>query len=166
MKLVEIIEGKAKILIPDPAQFSREGKFDPAWSPVFYNPRMTFNRDVSVIAVSIISPSSVLDAMSATGIRGIRYALESNVKDEIIFNDKNPISIEIISKNVKNNGLVNSKVVKSDANSLMHQVKVEYTDLDPFGSPAPFLFAGISSLRRRGYLGVTGHRSVRIRGQV
>ncbi|MCG3108822.1 tRNA (guanine(26)-N(2))-dimethyltransferase [Metallosphaera sp. J1] len=154
MKLIEVIEGKVRLLVPDPSQFSREGKFDPAWSPVFYNPRMTFNRDVSVLAVSVVSPPSVLDAMSATGVRGIRYVVESRIEGEVILNDKNPVSVELISKNLELNG-VKGKVVKSDANSLMHQVKVGYTDLDPFGSPAPFLFSAISSLRRKGVLGVT-----------
>ncbi|ABP95881.1 MULTISPECIES: tRNA (guanine(26)-N(2))-dimethyltransferase [Metallosphaera] len=154
MKLTEVIEGKARLVIPDPSEFSREGKFDPAWSPVFYNPRMVFNRDVSVLAVSVISPPSVLDAMSATGVRGIRYVKESGVKGEVLFNDKNPVSVELISKNLELNGIT-GKVLRSDANSLMHQVKVGYTDLDPFGSPAPYLFSAISSLRRKGVLGVT-----------
>ncbi|MEM3347555.1 MAG: tRNA (guanine(10)-N(2))-dimethyltransferase [Metallosphaera sp.] len=155
MRLTEITEGKAKILIPDPVEFSREGKFDPAWSPVFYNPRMVFNRDVSVLAVSVISPSSVLDAMAATGIRGIRFVLEGGVNGEVIFNDKNPVAIELISKNIELNRITNYKIMRADANSIMHQLKVDYTDLDPFGSPAPFLFAALSSLRRKGVLGVT-----------
>jgi len=48
MRTQEVVEGKAKILIPDPSQYTREGKFDPAWSPVFYNQRMVFNRYLSI----------------------------------------------------------------------------------------------------------------------
>ena len=48
---------------------------------VFFNPEMKFNRDISciVLKTDFISkaknkkPYSVCDAMSATGIRGIRY---------------------------------------------------------------------------------------------
>ncbi|QKQ99368.1 tRNA (guanine(26)-N(2))-dimethyltransferase [Metallosphaera tengchongensis] len=155
MRLIETVEGKARILLPDPSEYERDGRFDPAWSPVFYNPRMIFNRDLSVVVVSSISPKSVLDVMSATGVRGIRYYLESEVRGEIIFNDKNPVATELITKNIASNGVEKARVERSDANSLMHRVKVEYTDLDPFGTPAPFLQAAVSSLRRRGVLGVT-----------
>ena len=44
-------EGLAEVEVPDPQAYAREGYFDPSWAPVFYNPRMVFNRDIAVLAL-------------------------------------------------------------------------------------------------------------------
>lgn len=68
MEFVEMREGLARILVP-----KAERIYDAP--PVFYNPVMALNRDLSVLAVDILKPPrKVLDALSATGIRGVRYA--------------------------------------------------------------------------------------------
>ncbi|RLF76380.1 tRNA (guanine(10)-N(2))-dimethyltransferase, partial [Thermococci archaeon] len=80
MELGEVREGKARILVPKAARI-----YD---APVFYNPAMAFNRDISVLALKVIKPEEALDALSATGVRGIRYALETPVR-EVWLNDIN-----------------------------------------------------------------------------
>ncbi len=156
MRLVEIEEGKAKVFIPDPKEYEKNGKFDPSWAPVFYNPRMIFNRDVSVIAVSVISPKSVVDALSASGIRGIRYYLESSPAiQEIIFNDKSKTSVDLISKNVEKNGVKIAKITNRDANSLLYEITADYIDIDPFGSPSPFILSSINAVKHNGYVAYT-----------
>ncbi|BDC19913.1 N2,N2-dimethylguanosine tRNA methyltransferase [Acidianus sp. HS-5] len=153
---MEIEEGKARILVPDPKEYEKNGKFDPSWAPVFYNPKMIFNRDISVIAVSAISPKYIIDALSASGIRGIRYYLESNSTiDEIIFNDKSKISVDLISKNVERNGVKVAKVTNRDANSLLYEVIADYVDIDPFGSPSPFILSSINAVKNGGYVAYT-----------
>lgn len=154
MNLKQIKEGKATILIPDPSQYEREGKFDPSWAPVFYNPKMIFNRDLSVIAVSIISPKRVVDALSATGIRGIRYYLESNPA-ELVLNDKNPIAVDLIKKNLELNGIGNASVTNKDANFLLYEIRADFVDIDPFGSPSPFILSSINSVINNGYVAYT-----------
>ena len=94
MKLVNIKEGRAEIFIP-----KAERIYD---APVFYNPAMTLNRDLSVLVLQVLNPKTVLDALSATGIRGIRYALETNA-EEIWLNDINPDAFKLIIKNLKIN---------------------------------------------------------------
>ncbi|MDT7900893.1 MAG: tRNA (guanine(26)-N(2))-dimethyltransferase [Acidianus sp.] len=156
MRLVEIKEGKARIFIPDPKEYEKNGKFDPSWAPVFYNPRMMFNRDISVIAVSIISPKSIIDALAASGIRGIRYYLESNSPiEEIIFNDKSKVAVDLISKNVEANGVKVAKITNRDANSLLYEVITDYVDIDPFGSPSPFILSSVNAVKNGGYIAYT-----------
>ncbi len=155
MRLKEIEEGKARLLIPDPEEFKKEGKFDPSWAPVFYNPRMIFNRDFSVIVVHFLSPKQIVDTLSATGIRGIRYYLESYTADEIIFNDRNKNSVELIQKNIELNKIPNSKVFNKDANSLLYEIKSDFIDIDPFGSPAPFILSSINAAKRGGFVAYT-----------
>lgn len=151
MRLKEIKEGSISLLIPDPEEYRKEGRFDPSWAPVFYNPRMVLNRDISVAFVKAMGVKSVVDSMSATGVRALRYKVEAGV-DAVIANDRNPNAVELITKNAELNR-VQITVYNRDANSLLYETKAEYVDLDPFGTPVPFLGSAIWASTR--YLGVT-----------
>ncbi len=165
MELVEIKEGLARILVP-----KAERIYD---APVFYNPVMALNRDLSVLTVKAISPKRVLDALSATGIRGLRYALETPA-EEVWMNDINEEAFNLILQNVELNfgikpvsesGRAETKlpdgkklvVNLGDANRLMSEKfrYFDFIDLDPFGSPVEFLDSALRSVKRRGFLGVT-----------
>jgi len=132
---LEVIEGKARIRVC-------EG--------IFYNPHMRMNRDLTVAAMRVLDARDYLDAFTATGVRGIRVALEAGV--ESILNDKNPRAVRCAEENVKRNNL-NCEVLQRDAASLMHERSFDAIDLDPFGTPAPFMVAASKSARR--YLFVT-----------
>lgn len=164
MEFVEVREGLARILVP-----KAERIYD---APVFYNPVMALNRDISVLAVGVLKPRTVLDALSATGIRGIRYALETPV-EEVWLNDINEEAFNLILKNVRLNlGIDGERVGEKrfsfegekkvianldDANRLMAEKfrYFDFLDLDPFGSPVEFLDTALRSVRRRGVLAVT-----------
>ncbi|AEC51344.1 N(2),N(2)-dimethylguanosine tRNA methyltransferase [Pyrococcus sp. NA2] len=163
MELVEVKEGKAKILVP-----KVESIYD---SPVFYNPRMALNRDIVVVLLNVLKPKIALDALSATGIRGIRFALESPV-EEVWLNDISKEAYELMKKNVllnftgelkeyeKRTVLQGEKIVvinNDDANRLMAEKHryFHFIDLDPFGSPMEFLDTSLRSVKKKGILGVT-----------
>ena len=57
---------------------------------VFYNPKMKNLRDISVLFVKFFSMpnDSLLDSTCATGVRGIRYIKEADIK-KVIFLDIN-----------------------------------------------------------------------------
>ncbi|AFN04769.1 tRNA (guanine(10)-N(2))-dimethyltransferase [Pyrococcus furiosus DSM 3638] len=163
MELFEVHEGKAKVLVPKAKTI-----YD---SPVFYNPRMAPNRDVVVLLLNVLKPKIVLDALSATGIRGIRFALETPA-EEIWMNDINELAYELMKKNVllnfKGTLKENAKraifegektivINNDDANRLMAEKHryFHFIDLDPFGSPMEFLDTALRSVKRKGILGVT-----------
>ena len=165
MEFVEVREGLARILVP-----KAERIYD---APVFYNPIMALNRDISVLAVKLLEPKTVLDALSATGIRGLRYALETPA-EEVWLNDISEDAFRLILKNVELNLGVEGKplgenrvafegekgvvvVNHDDANRLMAEKfrYFDFLDLDPFGSPVEFLDTALRSVRRRGVLAVT-----------
>ncbi|MBC7114316.1 MAG: tRNA (guanine26-N2/guanine27-N2)-dimethyltransferase [Archaeoglobi archaeon] len=127
---LEITEGKARIRVC-------EG--------VFYNPHMKMNRDITVAALRVLGARDYLDAFTATGIRGIRVALEAGV--ESILNDKNPRAVKCAEENVRRNNL-SCEVLGRDAASLMHERSFDSIDLDPFGSPAPFMIAASKSAKK------------------
>jgi len=89
MDIETINEGKVTIIIP---------KFEKvtAKAPVFYNPAMELNRDLSVAAISVFKSRVdhdifVCDAFGGTGIRGIRYAKRTKTEDSARFFGKKEI---------------------------------------------------------------------------
>ncbi|AHL22363.1 tRNA (guanine(10)-N(2))-dimethyltransferase [Thermococcus nautili] len=163
MELIEVSEGSARFLVP-----KAERIYD---APVFYNPVMALNRDISVLVARALEPKRVLDALSATGIRGIRYALESPA-EEVWLNDISDEAYSLMKQNVALNFegelyeegdrsyLWGEKLIvinKGDANRLMAENfrYFDLVDLDPFGSPMEFLDTALRSVKRRGVLAVT-----------
>lgn len=162
--LVELAEGKAKILVPDYCISIDRGLEATTSLPVFYNPNSKVSRDVTVIALRSLFGStygiSLCDALAGTGVRAIRIALEScNVKHAIV-NDINPNAYELVKENIKRNGLIGSAVaVREDANlllpSLAWEGKVDYVDIDPFGSPCRFVENALRATKPKGVLGIS-----------
>ncbi|VVC04881.1 tRNA (guanine(26)-N(2))-dimethyltransferase [Candidatus Burarchaeum australiense] len=132
--------------------------------PLFYNPEMEFCRDVSSLAVVSIGAEggklNVLDAMCASGIRGIRYAAENSNVASLLLLDSSPDACSLAKKNVKANKIKKAKVVEDEVNHFLFctpKPNFDLIELDPFGSPAPFLHAACYSLRNkpRAYLSIT-----------
>lgn len=110
----------------------------------FYNPKMKLNRDIGVAMTKSLGISSYLDALSASGIRGLRIANEAGV-EKVTLNDVSPQACDLILKNIARNNLTSCEAVCCNANVLMHQRHFQAVDLDPFGSPSPFITAGARS---------------------
>jgi N2,N2-dimethylguanosine tRNA methyltransferase len=72
----------------------------------------------------------------------------------VVINDINPVAFELIKENVKRNS-VKAEVHNRNANSLLNEVKGDLVDVDPFGSPVPFIMSSLSALRNKGLLALT-----------
>jgi len=142
-----ITEGETSVEVPIPDATS---SFPPSASAVFYNPAMRMNRDISVAAIACFSKDApeytYLDALSASGIRGLRIAKEVGLNATL--SDWGETSFELIKKNIELNDLANCTAVKRNANVVMLDNSFDIIDLDPFGSPAPFLDAACRSTKR------------------
>jgi len=117
----------------------------------FYNPRMKLNRDIGVAMARALGLVQYVDALSASGIRGLRVAKEANVR-EVTLNDVSPRACELIRRNSLRNGLA-CETTCSNANVLLHERHFQAVDLDPFGSPSPYLSS--ASRSAQSYLFVT-----------
>ena len=131
--------------------------------PVFYNPVMKFNRDISVLLLNLIDKKNMQIALplAATGVRGIRFLLElkKNKIKKISFNDKSTEAVKLIKANLRLNKIKLSKkisVTNLDANLFILNSKgFDYIDIDPFGSPNFLLDSSVKRLAREGILAVT-----------
>jgi len=119
---------------------------------VFYNPRMKLNRDICVSMAKTLNISDYLDAQAASGIRGLRVTKEAEV-EKVTLNDISPQAYQCIVRNIALNGATNCLAVCCNANVLMHMNYFQAVDLDPFGSPSPFLAAAARSVQS--YLFIT-----------
>jgi len=105
----------------------------------FYNPKMKLNRDIGVAMARALGLHEYLDALSASGIRGMRVAKEAHV-EKVTLNDISPIAHELILKNLAYNHL-DCQATCGNANIMMHERHFQAVDLDPFGSPSPYITA-------------------------
>jgi len=142
-----ITEGTTNIEVPVPDENS---SFPPSSVAVFYNPAMKTNRDVAVAAISCFSRNNpgytYLDALSASGIRGLRIAHEVCLNTTM--SDWEEKSVELIKRNIELNNLTNCTALRRNANVVMFDGSFDIIDLDPFGTPAPFLDAACFSTKR------------------
>jgi len=137
-------EGKVKISVP-------EG--------VFCNPEMELCRDISSLCVGAIGGKlSVIDAMCASGIRGLRYKKENSNVKSLALSDMSRKAAAAARKNAKANK-VKCKVANADARELLRKGrgKFDFAELDPFGSPVPFLYDAANSFEgmEGGYISAT-----------
>lgn len=150
MELRKIREGKIVLWTP------AERKYD---ADVFFNPEAELVRNISVSALQVFQKSfgkiDVCDALSGTGARGLRYAKEVKGIKNVIMNDKNPLAVKLIKKNIKLNKLKNCKASWKNANILMDSNVFQVIDLDPFGSPVEFMDSAARSIYHKGFLMVT-----------
>lgn len=181
MKLIQ--EGKAVILAPDAKKVSKKME-------VFYNPAMQTNRDITVLILNAIPDKQlrIADPLAGTGIRAIRLCkeLETEKIDHVFINDHNEDAVKIIQENLQNNKLTHYDtdnetffqtrnnqehekhhvhIYNQDANMfLLKSTGFDYIDIDPFGTPNPFLDAAIQRISRNGILGITATDTAALAG--
>lgn len=160
----EINEGKARIIVPKTQRGKGPGKRE---AFPFYNPVMEVNRDVSILVVQKLvekGGSRILDGLSGTGIRGIRFALEVEGELSVLLNDWNENSFELMLENVKKNGVNNAEAGQEDLNRLLSKRTFDYVDVDPFGTPVQFVDKALKAVDDGGYLAITATDTAALAG--
>lgn len=127
--------------------------------PGFYNPEMAFSRDVAMFFLGYAlrrwwSPEfNLLDALAGSGSRGLRYK-KTFPNVEVHLNDVSSKAVELIKENAILNN-VDVIVHNKDFNILASEMKFNYIDLDPYGSPAHFTDALFRGLKAKGFAAIT-----------
>lgn len=165
-ELVEVQEGKTRVLVPNLEKYKVEKKIEPAHAPVFYNPAMEVNRSISVLAIETyrrmfdLKTMTICEPLAGTGVRGLRYVNEINSVSKVILNDIDDRAYKLIRLNVEHLSVSDKvDVYKEDASALLLTIRSKYiidvVDIDPFGSPIPFIHAALRAVRHLGLLCVT-----------
>jgi tRNA (guanine26-N2/guanine27-N2)-dimethyltransferase len=113
---------------------------------------------------------NILDALSASGLRTIRFLKELSGVKKLYTNDISISAINTIKENLKLNEIPDDRVhlTQEDGNSLMFRAgiqardynstradpgalpKFDIIDLDPYGSAVPFLDSSLQAIRSDG----------------
>ena len=151
--LRETKEGLATLLVHGVSRASGPGK---KTGEPFYNPAMQRNRDMSVLFLRGLNRPGlrVLDGLSATGATGIRIALE--VPGVMVTcNDRDGAAVDLIKRNAELNNVRLEAVHNEAMQALLCREKFDYIDIDPFGTPAPYLDSTFRAVKRDGVVAVT-----------
>lgn len=102
----------------------------------------------------------ILEALSATGLRSIRYCKEIPGLERVLCNDIDAAAVASIKHNATLNGIDPKVLVpnQGDASLVMYMARskqFDVVDLDPYGTAAPFLDAGVQAVKEGGLLCVT-----------
>jgi len=148
MRTTLITEGSTTLNVP---LLDEGASYPPSSAEVFFNPSQRLSRDITVATMGALTEGldermSYLDALTATGVRGLRIAHELNSFD-VMLCDWNRRAIELIESNVARME-ESVEVEHADASVLMRQRHFDVVDIDPFGSPAPLLDSAARSARR------------------
>ncbi|WP_461460930.1 tRNA (guanine(10)-N(2))-dimethyltransferase [Methanobrevibacter sp.] len=158
-KIRTINEGLCKIQFPEYEKVSSE-------APVFYNPKMELNRDISILAIQAFqkkldSKINIGDVFGGSGIRGIRYKKEIDNVGLVAVNDISPLAGEFTKENAINNNIIieeeNFEIHQDEANNFLrkNRGRFDVVDIDPFGTPSFFIDSVAASIKRNSLLCVT-----------
>ncbi|KAF3036021.1 RNA methyltransferase tRNA(m5U54)methyltransferase [Didymella heteroderae] len=106
------------------------------------------------------APFTILDALSATGLRALRYAKEIPFATSITSNDMSKDAVESIKMNIKHNKLEGT-IKPNTGNAIAYMYSYcdkkgyDVIDLDPYGTAAPFIDSAIQAIEDDGLLCVT-----------
>lgn len=158
---MNITEGKAVLTVPVGAPRKN--------AEAFYNPDAIVSRDIGIAVISSLGRKNLrmADVLGGTGARTVRLLKEApkNTIKEIFINDINPKAVSLIKKNIKTNKLSKVKVSNSEATLfLMSLNMVDYIDIDPFGSPVPFLDTAMRRLANNGILAIAATDTAALTG--
>jgi tRNA (guanine26-N2/guanine27-N2)-dimethyltransferase len=162
-----VTEGKVHVLVPRLEAYRKEpSDYAPSKAPVFYNPVMELNRDLAVLAVQAYQRRvgreiTVCEPLTSSGVRAVRLATEVHGVKQVVAADINTRAFQLAQHNVRLNGLEERVALEhKDANCLLScysapRMRFDVVDVDPFGSPVPYLDSAVRSLRNHGILAAT-----------
>ncbi|KAL2086869.1 hypothetical protein ACEWY4_017928 [Coilia grayii] len=104
---------------------------------------------------------SVLEGLAASGLRSVRFALEVPGLRSVTANDFSAKAAALIARNAQHNKVAHLvQASQRDASMVMYEARgrnqrFDVIDLDPYGSPSPFLDAAVQAVSEGGLLCIT-----------
>jgi tRNA (guanine26-N2/guanine27-N2)-dimethyltransferase len=157
LRISETTEGGTRLFVP---RASLENEVPPT-APVFFNPAASANRDVTVAITAAAGGATFCDSLAGVGARGVRVATEASREIEVTLVDFNRDALKVAEKSARANGVKGRCAIAcEEARTFLHSrygkgEKFDFVDVDPFGTPAPFLQALVSAASDGGVVSAT-----------
>ncbi len=144
---------------------------------VFYNPVMASNRNISILLLNSLPKKNlkIADPLAGSGVRSLRFfkELKKGKIKQICVNDFKDTFPQTFQEEAARNKIAVSKLIKKEQLKispeeaslfLLNETGFDYIDIDPFGSPNPFLAAAVARISRDGILAVTATDTAALTG--
>jgi tRNA (guanine26-N2/guanine27-N2)-dimethyltransferase len=152
-----VVEGDTKLFVPKASLLSS----DPPTTPAFFNPAAAPNRDLSVCVAASSDGSTFCDSLAGVGARGVRVAHEVKGEISVTLLDFNSDSLKLARKSARSNGVADTcTAIDTEANTFLfsrfrRDQKFDFVDVDPFGTPVPYLQGAFNATAAGGMVSVT-----------
>ena len=149
-------EGATRLFLPA----SRTERGPARRQTVFYNPAMALDRDLEVsVGLALRAGGHAIrrawEMTAATGVRGLRLLHEARLPVELLASESHPVAFDWLERNCAIYHAEGAKARRLDARSPVEVRAFDWVDLDPYGSPLPFLEAAVDAASERAVLAVT-----------
>jgi len=116
---------------------------------------MALDRDLGVTFVRAVQPplERGWEMTAATGVRGLRLLKEGSGFRSFLFTEASPRSFQVLRENLS--AEPRATAVQGDGGSSAPGSPFDYVDLDPYGSPLPFLATAVAATASGGILAVS-----------
>ena len=150
-----IEEGGVSLVVPE--------SVSPSKLPAFFNPKGKFVRDVSIACYNAFGESKsglvFADSLAGIGVRGLRVAKQVASVSHVFLNDVNPSAISLAKKSASMNHVsdkcsFSTSEVCSFLDTRVGGERFDIVDVDPFGTPSPFIDCAIRATKDGGMLSV------------
>lgn len=173
---VPYLEGSTEHRVPTAVDRGRRGPAGKEGDG-FLNPAMSGNRTRSVLMLKHLANTSLrgvqkiqtIDSMCATGIRTRRWLNElpgdiaSRLRVKMC--DMNENALEWARSNLRNDPLGhNVSVIRGDARKELLSQGWHWIDIDPYGSPMPFLDLAMQATARRSVVSISATDTAALSG--
>ena len=158
---VELLtEGRVRFYAP---KIPPEPGFAPSELPAFFNPASKPSRDMAVLFLRswFNRKVTICEPLAGTGVRTLRLIVESGVVEKASANDISVNAYKLIKKNAELNGLQDKvEAYNLDANEFLAsrgrgRPRYDYVDVDPAGTPVPYMENGFRGCGKNSVLGAT-----------
>jgi tRNA (guanine26-N2/guanine27-N2)-dimethyltransferase len=127
---------------------------------VFYNGAMSLDRDLHVAVTAALAEErgpfeAGWELLAATGVRGLRVLHESGGLASLLSTDAGADAAEVLGRNAARYSAEGAISRRADAQKAGAEASFDWVDVDPFGSPVPYLDTALAAIRDGGLLSVT-----------
>jgi tRNA (guanine26-N2/guanine27-N2)-dimethyltransferase len=121
---------------------------------------MALDRDLNVAVIrawrAIARPCRTgWEMLAATGVRGLRLVHEAGPFERFDLTEREPASADLLVRNAERYYGEGARATRADACTRLPSGLSDYVDLDPYGTPVPYLDAAFRGLAPGGLLAVT-----------
>jgi tRNA (guanine26-N2/guanine27-N2)-dimethyltransferase len=137
--------------------------------PAFFNPRGKLVRDVSLVCYRAFANRfakktglTFADSLAGVGSRGLRFASEVPSCERVFLNDVNSVALDCARRSAEMNGLADKCIIsESDACAFLVArfpsggERFDMVDVDPFGTPSPFVDCALRGTKHGGLISLS-----------